>query len=1106
MPINAHHIRRNIQSFDFTNLFIEELGWDRYRSQLEISIDDHKFALKPVAEKRGMVIWVCSPGLNGRIPEYNVRRRIERAAAKSIREHFIIYVDDTKTTQIWQWAAREKGRPDICREEHWYTGQTGERILQKLQQIAFDIEEEEDLNLIIVTGRARAAFDVEKVTKKFYDQFKTEHKRFLSEIIGISLADDQEWYASVMLNRLMFVYFIQRKGFLDSDTNYLRNRLALMQHKYGDDRFHTFYRHFLLRLFHEGLGDTERNPELDQLLGNIPYLNGGLFAPHQIEQNEGYSIDIPDEAFSRIFDFFDKYHWHLDERPLRRDDEINPDVLGFIFEKYINQKQMGAYYTKEDITEYISRNTIVPRLFDIAKRDCKIAFDQNGTVWKLPQVDPDRYIFDAVKHGCDSELLPEIAMGVNDVSRRDRWNFPASEPYSLPTEIWREVVARRQRYAEIKEKLVSGQVTSINDFITYNLDIRRLAEDVITDCEGSELLRAFWDGLNSIKILDPTVGSGAFLFAALNILEPLYEACLNRMQAFVDDGDRSVQENKPSIFGEAVPFAYFRSELKRFEDHRDKRYHIYKSIIVNNLYGVDIMEEATEICKLRLFLKLVAQVDDPKHIEPLPDIDFNIRAGNTLVGFATQEELRIAITGSDQQNLLLGDDDETLIGIEHKAALINQQFKHFQHAQSEDSAIAKGELGRRLKSAILQPLNELRSELDTYLAKRYGIDNDKAKLEWHSSHKPFHWFVEFYGVLRNGGFDVIIGNPPYVEYSKIKEQYRLFDLETLDCGNLYGFVIERCMKLNPKGAQMGMIVQLPIVCTDRMTTLQSLLRRTSAESWFATFDDRPARLFDGLEHIRATVFVVQKGFVDVCKVATTKYYRWYTDYRAELFNTISFENTSDCIPQGAIPKLGDSTAISIFRKMRGVKPLSCLIDDKGKHTVYFHNAPQYWIRAITFIPYFWNERGGEQVSTQIKPLQFNSYVDAQVACALLNSSLFYWWFVVLSDCRHLNMREINSFPVNVHTMSEETKNLLSNLCSSLMLDMKSHAFRKTCVYKTTGTVKYDEYYPRRSRAIINEIDGLFAHHLGLEAEQNDFLQNYDIKYRMGRGDAEESED
>ena len=103
---------------------------------------------------------------------------------------------------------------------------------------------------------------------------------------------------------------------------------------------------------------------------------------HDLEQ-DNLDIQIPDEAFERIFDFFDAYTWHLDDRPLRNDNEINPDVLGYIFEKYINQKQMGAYYTKEDITGYISRNTVIPFLFDRAKKACSIAFKPDGGVWRL---------------------------------------------------------------------------------------------------------------------------------------------------------------------------------------------------------------------------------------------------------------------------------------------------------------------------------------------------------------------------------------------------------------------------------------------------------------------------------------------------------------------------------------------------------------------------------------------------------------------------------------------------------------------------------------------------------------------------------------------------
>ena len=136
-------------------------------------------------------------------------------------------------------------------------------------------------------------------------------------------------------------------------------------------------------------------------LGLIPYPNGGLFDIHELERPDRYgnSIEIPDKAFEKNFDYFDQYQWHLDERPLRADNEINPDVLGYIFEKYVNQKQMGAYYTKDDITEYIAKNTVLPYLFGIARSECRIAFENptGPTVWNLLRDNPDRYIQGVVR-------------------------------------------------------------------------------------------------------------------------------------------------------------------------------------------------------------------------------------------------------------------------------------------------------------------------------------------------------------------------------------------------------------------------------------------------------------------------------------------------------------------------------------------------------------------------------------------------------------------------------------------------------------------------------------------------------------------------------------
>ena len=132
-------------------------------------------------------------------------------------------------------------------------------------------------------------------------------------------------------------------------------------------------------------------------------------------------------------------------------------VLGHIFEKYINQKQMGAYYTKEDITDYITKNTVIPWLFQNALTHDKVAFEAGSAVWRMLSENPDTYIYKAVKHGAEEPLPANIAAGIADVAKRGDWNKAAPATHGLPTEIWREVVARRERYEAIKAKAAAGE-------------------------------------------------------------------------------------------------------------------------------------------------------------------------------------------------------------------------------------------------------------------------------------------------------------------------------------------------------------------------------------------------------------------------------------------------------------------------------------------------------------------------------------------------------------------------------------------------------------------------------------------------------------------------
>jgi len=944
MPLDTARARRYLKDFDLRTLFIEEMGWDQHRQELVIPMDGQEFRLQAVAHKRGLVAFRCAPAPDGRIPPYALRRKIETQVAKSVNQHLIVYSDAGHTQQVWQWVKREAGRPTAAREQTFNRDRTGEALIQKLQAVAFSLEEEERLTLVDVAGRVRAGFDVERVTKRFYERFKAEHGGFLKFLRGIPDEAAQRWYASVMINRLMFIYFIQKKGFLDGDPNYLRTRLASSAatapgHYYAD---------FLRPLFFEGFARQEgdRSVETNRLLGQVPYLNGGIFQEHPIEQAYGAAIQIADTAFERLFDFFDAYHWHLDERPLRADNEINPDVLGYIFEKYINQKQMGAYYTKEDITGYISQ-IIIAFLLDEVRRRCPASFEGASAAWRLLRDDPDRYIYPAMRHGTALPLPAEIAAGTADVAQRTEWNRPAPAEYALPTEIWREVVARRQRYEEVKAKLAAGEVQQVNDLITHNLDLRQFAQDVIASCDEPELLRAFWRAIEAITVLDPTVGSGAFLFAALNVLEPLYEGCLERMQAFVDDLERSGEPHRPEKYSD------FRKVLARVAQHPNRRYFILKSIVINNLYGVDIMEEAVEICKLRLFLKLVAQVERVEDVEPLPDIDFNVRAGNTLVGYATREDVQRALTTATdgRMKLMFEEESTALQRFEERAADVERLFGLFRQQQTE----LGGQVTAEDKTELRRRLDALDDELNRALAREYGVEPKWADRyqAWLRSHRPLHWFVEFYGIMRRGGFDVVIGNPPYVEYRLVREAYKLppAKYRSEPAANLYAYCMERAGQLLNRSGWFGMIVPAGVLGLDDAFSLRHFLLGRFSTTFCSTYAIRPSKLFDGVDQ-RLCIFLGVDVEVTRRQIWTTRYHHWNSEERDSLFALLQYHPSFNHDRLKRIPQVGTKEAAGVLTKIE-TRNNQCIASyySGGQHgfLAHYHRSPRYWIGLFRLV-------------------------------------------------------------------------------------------------------------------------------------------------------------
>lgn len=1068
-----------IKESNFTELFISELGWNKYPSQPlpPFQVGDIVFEIDGIAERNGFQVLIS---YMDKLPTQTECKALDGKLRRLADSYILIFVENNTNHHLWSVPIKNNEKRQLVFVEY-LTSQRLEFLYSKIGELTFDIDEK--TYITDVKARVQKAFEVnsEKLTKDFYSGFQKQHKAFCQFITGINddIPDkenrDKQWYTSVMLNRLMFCYFIQKKGFLNNDKNYLQTKLAWCQLQKGTDQFYSFYKSFLLQLFFGGLNAPKHDTSFEQEFGRIPYLNGGMFDEHQLERDYA-NIEICDDAFKALFDFFDKWEWHLDTRVTASGRDINPDVLGYIFEQYINDRaQMGAYYTKEDITEYIGKNCILPFLMDRLKEKDAKEFEPDGYVWKTLANSGDKYIYNAVRKGVNSwDAIPEeIAQGIDTTSpnlldRRVHWNEPTPEQWALPTEIWRESIERMQRCRDIQNKINAGEITQINDFITYNLDIRQFVQDLIEQTDNHLLVKHFFDALKQVSILDPTCGSGAFLFAAMNILEPLYEACLNRMHEFNAQNSLLFKDVLTDLQTK------YRSNIQ---------YYIYKTIILNNLYGVDIMHEAVEIAKLRLFLKMVAVVDvdmraDNLGIDPLPDIDFNIRCGNTLVGYANEEQLKNDLAYGDMFAQL-----EFQSRIESEMELVAQTFKRFR--------------GMQLSQNVddLQEFKEVKHELNTRLAKLNDTLNNKmyqsitaggqSYESWLKSHQPFHWLAEYYHIIKgNGGFDVIIGNPPYVTFTDSSLSYKVTKYKTFETKNLFALVGERCVEISKKYACIGYIIPLSGLSIDGFEAFQKIVysQRITWSSFYSG-DRNPSELFTGVK-IRAGIYLSRYSEVSIKYV--TKYIKYYAIEREYLFCKLNYVRSLNRI---SAPKLDTELGKSVFTKIEGQKK-ALGTELKDDDYLYYHAAPIYWCKALFDVNKLKQEQLNIADSYKKRSIS-REYKD--FTFVLLNSSLFFYYWIVLSDCYNLTKKYISEIkvPQNIDVVKFNT------LAKQLNNDIFKHHQIAEYEYKNKGVVRFAQFFPKKSKPIIDDVDKLLAQHYGFTEEELDFIINYDIKYRMG---------
>jgi len=541
--------------------------------------------------------------------------------------------------------------------------------------------------------KIKEAFSVEKVTKEFYLEYRklfddllkelSKNHVFKGEAIKNSL--NIENFSKKLLGQIIFLYFIQKKGWLgvpadkkwgEGDKNFMKN---LFEGKYK--KYDNFFDDILEHLFYEALNkptNKSGNFFRDYFGCQIPFLNGGLFEAEYDWENSKMCLD--NKIFRSIFDVFERYNFTVEEEsPDDKEVAVDPEMLGKVFENLLPEnlrKGKGTYYTPREIVYYMCRESLVNYL---------VSNHSNIT-----EDEVRKYIF-------YSESLE------NFVQQKGGWSTP-------------------------------GQWKEIDDL------------------------------LSNIKICDPACGSGAFLVGMLNMIVKL------------------------RIFLQTTPDSNLILQKKECELKRET--------IQNCIYGVDIDPGAIEIAKLRLWLALVVDYDI-EDIEPLPNLDYRLMCGNSLL----EEFEGVKFYNGDAnegQGVLLGDPekDKKIKELEEK---IKGYFNiHDDKVKKEKQKEINSIKDWLIRSALEKKKKHMEAEEKKAKDQANWLDEksrNKFLIEWGSKlvsstkiqevldnlHNPkkakpfFIWKLEFVDVFEDKnkkGFDIIIANPPYLSSKNIDENLK----------------------------------------------------------------------------------------------------------------------------------------------------------------------------------------------------------------------------------------------------------------------------------------------------------------------------------------------
>lgn len=518
------------------------------------------------------------------------------------------------------------------------------------------------------------AFNIETVTKEFYEKYRQLYLELKEELDQLVVKDEKikdefstknissENFAKKLLGQIVFLYFLQKKGWMGIEKdergiykswgtgpkNFLRKLFSKDYVDYGN-----FFDEVLEPLFYQALRiDRGEVSEFSQFNCKIPFLNGGLFEPTGDYSWEETRVLINNETISEILDTFDLYNFTVKEdEPLDKEVAVDPEMLGKVFENLLevkDRKSKGTYYTPREIVHYMCQESLINYL-------------------------------DATLNTQNVELVQSKPIQQKLIGK------PDPEQSSMRANIYKPVVPKE----DIENFIRKGEAAIEHDSRVEN-EGRETRDYSYRLPESIRRNAMLIDGaLAAIQICDPAIGSGAF---PVGMMQEIIKA-------------------------RGILTTYLGDSKGR------NAYDFKRHCIQESLYGVDIDSSAVDISKLRLWLSLVVDEDDFGNIKPLPNLDYKIVCGNSLLG-------------------------------------INKELKNWK-------LLRELELLKRLyfeETSITRKL-ELKKNIDE------TIDIITEEEE------NFDFNVYFSEVFHEkGGFDIVIANPPYlsaIEFAKLySSEYR----------------------------------------------------------------------------------------------------------------------------------------------------------------------------------------------------------------------------------------------------------------------------------------------------------------------------------------------